>query len=460
MKILKRVLDPEFALPPAFLILSINALDPSGFRTVIFEILVVYVFWTVVKLDFLEEYPFFSIHRNYKYTFYLLLVAGGFVSEILMEKFGRAFSPMYVFVALTALVLGEKPARSLGLILSSVLAVHFSSNLWIFIEGVTITLATSWTLRKIYRRSEVVRSSGLVSLTILAVYVIKLLAKPDSVAPLEPYIAVLNPLVSTVVVLGVLPYIEYTSRIYSNIGLMELGNLNHPLLKLLSTRAPGTYQHSAIVANLAEAAAERIGANSLLARMASYFHDIGKVKRPYFFVENQAGFNPHDDITPSLSHLILDEHVKYGAKLARKYRLPILIECAIMEHHGTSVQKYFYHKAKEMGMNVSEDDFRYPGPKPRFKESGIIMLADSVEAASRVISGKSHSQIKAKIEEIVMSIFADRQLDNSGLTLEELEKITEEFVKFITSFYHHRVEYPKREDVVVNIFDAGDKQER
>ena len=460
MNLVRSALDPEFALPPAFLVLAINLLKPMNLGNIAFELMTAYVIWAIMRLDFLGDYPFFSIHKNYKYTFYTILISGGFVVEVMLEEFGRAFSPLYIFVALTALVLGEKPARSLGVLLSAVLAVHFFSDLWLLVEGTAITLTTSWSLKRVYRRSELVRSSALVSLVVGAIYAIKILSKPMYVAPLEPYIAVLNPIVSTVIVLGILPYIEYASRIYSNIGLMELGNLNHPLLKLLSTRAPGTYQHSAIVANLAEAAAERIGANSLLARVASYFHDIGKVKRPYFFIENQTGFNPHDDITPSLSHLILDEHVKYGVKLARKYRLPITVECVIMEHHGTSVQKYFYHKAREMNPNVSEDDFRYPGPKPRFKESGIIMLADSVEAVSRTLVGKSHSQTKSKVEEVVMSVFSDRQLDNSGLTLEELESITEEFVKFITSFYHHRIEYPKGEDMVVNIFDASDKQER
>jgi putative nucleotidyltransferase with HDIG domain len=221
--------------------------------------------------------------------------------------------------------------------------------------------------------------------------------------------------------------------------------MNHPLIKLLSLRAPGTYYHSTIVANLAEAAAEKIGANPILARTAAYFHDVGKVKRPYFYTENIQDKNPHDELNPKLSHLIVLDHVKYGQELARRHRLPLLVQDVIPQHHGTRVQKYFYHKAKEIGENLSEDEFRYTGPKPQFKEAGIIMLADSVEAAFRSVRNPTASRIKSLVEEIVSGIYNERELDESGLTLKDLEAVADEFARVLLSMFKSRIEYPKEE---------------
>nr|WP_281364558.1 HDIG domain-containing metalloprotein [Thermosipho japonicus] len=236
--------------------------------------------------------------------------------------------------------------------------------------------------------------------------------------------------------------------------------MNHPLLKRLSLQAPGTYYHSIMVATLAEAAAERIGANSTFARVASYFHDIGKMIRPYFFVENipDNQENPHDSISPFLSHLILEDHVKSGIELARKYRLPLTIEFIIPQHHGTRVQKYFYHKAKEIEENVSEDSFRYPGPKPQFKEAGIIMLADSVEAALKSLNSSNYQRIKDLVENIVSSIYNERQLDESGLNLKELELIIDEFIKVIVNITKARIEYPKEE--IKKVVQANDNNKQ
>jgi len=262
---------------------------------------------------------------------------------------------------------------------------------------------------------------------------------------MESLVILFIPIVFSIVSIGVLPFIEYASMIYSNVDLMELSNLNNSLLKLLSLRAPGTYYHSSMVANLAEAAAQRIGANAILARTAAYFHDIGKSKRPYFYTENIYEKNPHDELNPKLSHLIIQDHVKSGIEMARRNRLPLLIQDVIPQHHGTRVQKYFYHKSKDMGEELSENEFRYSGPKPQFKEAGIIMLADAVEAAARSMKNPTAGRIKTMVEEVISGIYNERELDESGLTLKDLEAIAEEFTKVLFSMFRSRIEYPKEE---------------
>ncbi len=416
---------------------------PVNPAVLVLDYVLLVVMWYLFRGDLLAGERILKLHPNYPRTLHTIFVLGAGITLFSIDKWGGSFSTVYLFAALAVLLLGERPGRFVGVSLSFLAFSHFGRDVWLLLGGLVQTAVASFTLRSVYRRADVVKSALVASISFSLVSVLKFVVD-GFIGNFEIYVSFLNPFVSSVLILGILPYVEYASRIYSNIGLMELGNLNHPLLKELSIKAPGTYQHSTMVANLAEAAAERIGVNSLLARVASYYHDIGKMRRSSFFVENQLdGVNPHDEISPFLSHLILVEHVKYGQELARKYRLPIPIECIIAEHHGTRVQSYFYYKAREIDPSVSEDDFRYPGPKPRFKESGIIMLADSVEAASRTWKGKTHAQIKSLVEDIVMGIFSERQLDSSGLTLEELELIIEEFSKVLTTFHHRRIEYPK-----------------
>jgi hypothetical protein len=278
-------------------------------------------------------------------------------------------------------------------------------------------------------------------------------------------IGLINPIISSIVAIGIIPYIESISRIYSDVGLLELGSLSHPLLKSLSLNAPGTYYHSITLANLSEAAAERIGANPILARVSAYFHDIGKLKRPQYFTENQSGNNPHNSITPSMSNMVINEHVKRGVELARKNRLPKLIEDIIREHHGTRVKKYFYHKAREDSKDNKDngkDEYRYPGPKPQFPESGIIMLADSTEAASKSIKDPTPGKIHELVEDVVNGVYNERQLDECGLTLSDLEKIIDAFTNVLTNMNRGRVEYPKEkvDKVVSSSEDSGNKQDK
>jgi hypothetical protein len=252
---------------------------------------------------------------------------------------------------------------------------------------------------------------------------------------------------ASVLVLGIAPIIEGLFGYTTDIKLLELANMDHPILKDLILQAPGTYHHSIIVGSLVEAAAKSIAANPLLARVSAYYHDIGKLKKPLYFIENSGGAeNKHDHLAPSMSSLVLTSHVKDGVELARENRLGERIAHIIQQHHGTSLISYFYQKAKEKENpemeSLSEEDFRYPGPRPQTKEAGIVMLADAVEAASRTLSEPTPSRIKGLVQRIINNIFLDGQLEECELTLKDLQKIEESFNRILTAIFHQRIDYP------------------
>ncbi len=254
--------------------------------------------------------------------------------------------------------------------------------------------------------------------------------------------AILSPFI-TFMVLGIF---EKLFDITTDVKLLELSDMNHPLLKNLSLEAPGTFHHSMIVGSLSEAAAKEIGANPLLARVGSYYHDIGKMEKPEYFVENQMDAeNRHNILTPSMSALILASHVKNGVELAKKHGIPKLILNFIPEHHGTNTMVYFYNKAVEIadGNDVNEADFRYPGPKPQSKETGIVMIADAVEAASRTLTNPTPNKLRSFVENMVYQRFEEGQLDECDLTLRDLKKIVGAFVLVLYGVFQHRIEYPE-----------------
>ena len=249
-------------------------------------------------------------------------------------------------------------------------------------------------------------------------------------------------------VLGITPVLESLFGYVTDIRLLELANQEHPLLKALIMNASGTYQHSVTVGILAEEAAKAIHVNPLLVKVASLYHDIGKMEKPGYFVENQRELgNPHDKLNPNMSSLIISSHVKYGIELARMYRMPEIIIDSISQHHGTSLMKYFYARAKEREepelSTVEEREFRYPGPKPQTREAGIIMLADSVEATARSLIGPTPVKLRNMVRKIIGGIFNDGQLDYCELTLKDLNAISEAFINVLTSIYHSRPEYPE-----------------
>jgi putative nucleotidyltransferase with HDIG domain len=257
----------------------------------------------------------------------------------------------------------------------------------------------------------------------------------------------LGGLLASILVLGIAPIIESLFGYTTDIKLLELANMDHPVLKDLILQAPGTYHHSIIVGSLVEGAAKSIAANPLLARVSAYYHDIGKLKKPLYFIENAVGGeNKHDHLTPTMSSLILISHVKDGVEMARENRLGERIGHIIQQHHGTSLISFFYQKAKEKENpemeSINENDFRYPGPKPQTKEAGIVMLADSVEAASRALADPTPSRITGLVQRITNNIFLDGQLEECELTLKDLQKIQESFNRILTAIFHQRIDYP------------------
>lgn len=257
----------------------------------------------------------------------------------------------------------------------------------------------------------------------------------------------LGGIVVVLVVLGVLPIVEWLFGYTTNIKLLELANLNHPLLKKMILEAPGTYHHSVVVSTLAETAARSVNANPLLARVSAYYHDIGKSSKPLYFVENQGQHeNRHDKLAPSMSSLVLISHVKDGLELAREYRLGKKISNIIQQHHGTSLISFFYQKAKDQEdpemEQVEEGSYRYPGPKPQTKEAGLVLLADAVEAASRTLLQPTPARLQGLVQKIINNIFTDGQLDECELTLKDLHEIAKSFNPILAGLHHHRVDYP------------------
>ncbi len=256
-------------------------------------------------------------------------------------------------------------------------------------------------------------------------------------------------LVSATAMTGFLPLVEKSFGVQTDLSLLELGDASHPLLRRLAQRAPGTYNHSINVASIAEAAAEAIGANGLLVRVGAYFHDIGKMFKPEYFIENQStGVNQHDSLQPAMSTLVIIAHVKDGADLARNHHLPMPIIDFILQHHGTTLVEYFYREAARRseespnGESVSDKDFRYPGPKPQTLEAAVMMLADTVESASRTLVDPTPARIKGLVDSISQKKMADGQFDECGLTFRQLDRIRQSLIKSLTAIYHARVKYP------------------
>lgn len=259
--------------------------------------------------------------------------------------------------------------------------------------------------------------------------------------------AITGGMITAVLASGGIPFLESLFQYTTDIKLLELTNLNSPVLRELMVRAPGTYHHSVVVGNLVESAAEAINANPLLARVAAYYHDIGKISKPQYFIENQGGGeNRHDKLSPHMSALILISHVKEGAELARQHRLGQPITEIIRQSHGTALIKFFYQKALEQAgpdQTIDEHEFRYPGPKPQTREAGLVLLADAVEAASRTLTDPTPARIQGLVQKIINNIFIDGQLDECELTLKNLHEIAWSFNQILTGIYHQRIDYPQ-----------------
>ncbi len=266
--------------------------------------------------------------------------------------------------------------------------------------------------------------------------------------PIRLAMGILGGIITGVLVAGITPVFESLFGFITYIKLLELANLNQPIFQRMIIEAPGTYHHSIIVASLVEAAAEAIGANALLAKVSSYYHDIGKLAKPHYYIENQTNYdNRHDKLSPKMSTLIIISHIKEGCELAAQAKLGQPIINIIREHHGTSLVSYFYDKAKkdkdESIRSLTENDFRYPGPKPQTKEAGLVMLGDIIEASSRTLTHPTPARIRSLVRERIGRVYSDGQLDDCELTLKNLSTIAETFTRILTGIFHHRVDYPE-----------------
>lgn len=393
-------------------------------------------------------------------TLLLLNILLGRIFYLLLEGFASGIDflhhdaviyglPLATGAMLAALLVDVHVAIVIATLTSlsaSIWLKDYSFALYTFVGSIT----GAFMVIQCKKRSAVLRGGLFVSLASLSSGLAVVLLK-GSIASALGYSTLIFSLINGVAVVSMvsvaLPLFENTFKITTDIRLLELLDLNQPLLRNLLLQAPGTYHHSIIVGNLSEAAAEAVGANPLLARVSSYYHDIGKVKMPDYFIENQQSIdNRHEKLSTTMSSLIITSHVKEGVELARSQNLPEPILDIIREHHGTALMTYFYEKAKshhEPGTPpVSEDDYRYPGPKPQSRVSALVMLADAVEAASRVLTDPTPARISALVEKITNRIFLDGQLDDCELTLKDLQKIKEHFTFILTSIFHKRIDYP------------------
>ncbi|NLJ65694.1 MAG: HDIG domain-containing protein [Clostridiales bacterium] len=361
--------------------------------------------------------------------------------------------PTALGAMLLTILVGPLAAGIVNVALSLLFGVMFDNSLNIIIMTLTGGILGIYICNNAKQRNGLVWAGIATSIVNFAsIFALEMMSSSGWFAALKTSLwGIGGGLLSGIFLVGTLPIWENLFGIVTPIKLVELSNPNHPILKRMLMEAPGTYHHSIIVANLAENAAEAVGADGLLARVGAYYHDTGKIKRPFYFKENQIAMgNPHDNLNPSLSTHIIISHVKDGIELAKKYKLPKVIQDFIVQHHGTTSVAYFYHKAKEEDEDgsVHIDDFRYPGPKPKKKETAIVMMADTVEAAVRSISDPNPEKVETLIHRLVRSKLEDGQLDDCHLTLKDLNTISNAFTGVMTGFFHERVEYPKVEEKV------------
>jgi len=379
-------------------------------------------------------------------TVSILLVATAKI--IVFSPWPSSLVPVAVGSMLVAILVNGRLAIVLTIFLSVLVGMMAGERLDILGLSLVAGIVGTFSMRDVKRRSQLITAGLAVGLANMSYLIgISLLRSFElKTGIIESLLGLANGIISAIIVTGILPIFENIFKIPTNISLLELADLNHPILKKMVIEAPGTYHHSLVVGNLAESACEAIGANYLLARVASYFHDIGKIEKAPYFSENQSpDGSAHDKLSPTMSSLIITNHVKNGVELAERYRLNKKIVDIIRQHHGTGLVFYFYKKAVETGVEeeVGEQSFRYSGPKPQTKEAACVLLADSVEAASRTLDDPTPARIKGLVRKVINTKFIDGQLDECDLTLKDLEKISEVFTHILTGIFHKRVEYPE-----------------
>jgi cyclic-di-AMP phosphodiesterase PgpH len=360
------------------------------------------------------------------------------------------FFPVAAGAMLIRIVLNSEIALIYSLFVSLLTGLLLNEGIFLPIFYLIGSIVGAHTVARCDQRSQLIKGGLLVGLTnLLLISFLGMstarIFEADILFGLV--LGLIGGIVAGMIVVGLAPIVESIFGYTTDIKLLELANLDQPILKEMLMKTPGTYHHSMIVGNLVETGAKAINVNPLLARVSAYYHDIGKIKKPQYFIENQmTGYNRHDKLTPSMSSLILVSHVKDGIELAKEHKLGNKIIDILRQHHGTRLINFFYQKAKEQekpgAQEADERDFRYLGPKPQTKEAGLVMLADAVEAASRTLDDPTPARIKGLVQKIINDIFIDGQLDECELTLKDLNEIAKSFNIILNAIHHHRIEYP------------------
>lgn len=361
--------------------------------------------------------------------------------------------PLPCAAMLVCIFQGTQIAVAFSLVISVLVSLVAGGKVEFFVYFFTSSLLAAYGVRHCTERGILIKTGAMVALfnVVLGLCLVMIFG---SLYTWESVVASVSGftggILAGVIATGIIPLIEMSFGFTTDIKLLELSSLDQPLLRQLMVQAPGTYHHSVITSNMVEATAKAIQANPLLAKVSAYYHDIGKMKKPLYFIENQLGIeNRHEKLAPSMSSLILISHVKDGVELAREHRLGKEIIDIIQQHHGSNLISYFYQKAKDRmslkggkASDVKEQDFRYPGPKPQTKEAGLVMLADMVEAASRSLVDPTPARIQGTVQKVINNVFSDGQLDECELTLKDLHEIAKSFNKTLSGIFHQRIEYP------------------
>lgn len=426
-------------------------------------ILIIVMLGTFAFLKYMKTFE-----KNYMDSSHMMIAAilalfFAFVATLVPTGFSPYVLPFPAFIIILSIFTNPRIAFMEASILLAVLAVSLEYNIQFVSAFILINLISTIGIARVKfsRRFDLIKTgieiAAVATFLVVTIYSLeKCLIQVDNVLIANDALMVLiNGLLSGVIALGLLPLLESAFKIITPYGLAELADHNQPLLKRLQFEAPGTYHHSLMVSNLCEAAAEAVGANPILARVGAFYHDIGKLKRPLFFVENQSYFgieNPHAKLNPRLSKMVITAHPKDGFELAKEYGLPPIIYNFILQHHGEGLASYFYTQAiaEEGAENVKEEQFRYTGPKPNMKETAILMIADAVESAVRSLKTPTNDEIEAIIDKIIIERLNDGQLSDSPLTLKDIKTIAATFNRILRGMQHNRIRYHEN---IVNELD-------
>lgn len=432
------------------------------FSNIIGIIMITAICFLLVFLYLNYFYP--DIYENISKLILLGIIS---IFVVLLAKIASQVSGYLMPIASASMLVAISFSPNIAILLTVILSLLIGfipgGGLNYSLVSIISGIVAIYSIRKATQRSSLTRAGLLIAgVNIITISALGLINNESYYLILQNnFWGVLNGLLAVILTIGILPFLESYFDITTSFKLMELSNPNQPLLKKMILEAPGTYHHSIVVGNLSETAAEEIGGNGLLARVGAIYHDIGKIKRPYFFTENQEAYkNIHDEMEPSLSALVIASHVKEGLELAKKNKLPKDIIDIITQHHGTGLITYFFHRAlKENGSDidaVAEENYRYSGPKPQTKEAGIILLADSLEAATRSLTNPTATRIKTLVKEIIQKNLDSGQLEECDLTLKDLDKIGDSFSRILNGMFHSRVEYPD-EDLIKKIKEEKKK---